>query len=153
MAKEEGCITIIGGYHPTLDPDHVAIEPAIDFTVRGEGEHTFKEICDFIDGNRNHVELSSILGVSYKDEMGRVVHNPDRPLEPNLDVFPIPRREMLKSKKYLYLGTRVMLMETSRGCPHNCEFCCIIKMWRDQEQHMVYRTKSLRTYNGRTLYH
>ena len=36
MAKEEGCITIIGGYHPTLDPDHVAIEPAIDFTVQGK---------------------------------------------------------------------------------------------------------------------
>ena len=44
MAKEEGCITIIGGYHPTLEPDFVASNTSIDFCVRGEGEHTFREI-------------------------------------------------------------------------------------------------------------
>ena len=42
MAKKAGCTTILGGYHPTLAPDFVASHPAVDFTVRGEGEHTFK---------------------------------------------------------------------------------------------------------------
>ena len=143
MAKEHGCITILGGYHPTLVPEHVAEHPAIDYTVRGEGEHTFKEIIDYIDGNRNNVSLKDIDGISYKNKEGKVIHNNDRKLEYNLDNFPMPRRDLLKGKVYTYLGTTTQQVETSRGCPHNCKFCCIIKMWKDPSQHIVYRTKSL----------
>ncbi|TFG23529.1 MAG: radical SAM protein [Promethearchaeota archaeon] len=144
MAKEQGCTTILGGYHPTLVPEFVAKNPDIDYTVRGEGEHTFKEIIDFIDGNKNNVSIKDIDGVSYKNKEGNVIHNNDRKLESNLDNFPMPNRDLLKGKLYTYLGTTTQQIETSRGCPHNCKFCCIIKMWKDPTQHIVYRTKSLR---------
>jgi len=144
MAKEQGCITILGGYHPTLAPDYVAQHPAVDFTVRGEGEHTFKELIDFIDGNKNNVALKEIDGLSYKDNDGRVVHNNDRRLECNLDNFGMPRRDLLNDKKYVYLGARVSTLETSRGCPHRCKFCCIINMWKDPVQHISYRSKSIK---------
>jgi radical SAM superfamily enzyme YgiQ (UPF0313 family) len=148
MAKAEGNIVIIGGYHPTLLPDEVAKHPAIDFLVRGEGEHTFKAVIDFIDGNNNNIEKQSILGISYNvvDELGNihVIHNKNRPLESNLDNFPLPRRNLLNYKEYNYMGGRVTLMETSRGCPHNCNFCCIIKMWNDDTNKMRYRTKSIK---------
>jgi radical SAM superfamily enzyme YgiQ (UPF0313 family) len=49
MAKEQGVITLIGGYHPTLDPDYVANHNSVDFIIRGEGEHTFKELIDYIE--------------------------------------------------------------------------------------------------------
>ncbi|MFW9899379.1 MAG: B12-binding domain-containing radical SAM protein [Candidatus Thorarchaeota archaeon] len=143
MAKEHGCTTILGGYHPTLVPEYVANHPAVDYTVRGEGEHTFKEIIDYIDGNKNNVSLKDIDGVSYKNKEGKVIHNNDRRLECNLDKFPMPRRDLLEGKLYTYLGTTTRQVETSRGCPHNCKFCCIIKMWKDPTQHIVYRTKSL----------
>lgn len=144
MAKEEHCITIIGGYHPTLDPDFVTSNLYIDFCVRGEGEHTFKELIDFIATKGESMKLSEIKGISYKDAAGKNVYNAERPLEMNLDIFPFPRRELLKGKKYSYLGTRVMLMETSRGCPHRCAFCSIIKMWKDPQGKMVYRKKSIK---------
>jgi radical SAM superfamily enzyme YgiQ (UPF0313 family) len=144
MAKKEGAITILGGYHPTLEPDFCAAHPAIDFVVRGEGEHTFKEVVDFIAKSPNAKLKKDILSISYKDENGIVIHNAQRPLETNLDVFPIPRRDLIKGKSYSYLGTRVMLMETSRGCPHKCAFCCIIKMWSDPTGLMSYRTKSIK---------
>jgi len=142
MAKENGCTTIIGGYQPTLAPDYVAKHPAIDYAVRGEGEHTFRELIDFIDGNRAHNSLKDIDGVSYRNKEGKVFHNKDRKLEPNLDNFPMPRRDLLDDKKYVYLGARVAQLETSRGCPHNCKFCCIIKMWRNPDRPVTYRTKS-----------
>ena len=110
---------------------------------RGEGEHTFKELVYFIDGNQENVKKKDIRGISYKNREGKVIHNADRPLEKNLDNFPLPRRDLLNKKKYNSLGARVMLMETSRGCPHSCKFCCIIQMWKDSEQKIVYRTKSL----------
>ncbi|NVM37954.1 MAG: radical SAM protein [Candidatus Lokiarchaeota archaeon] len=142
MAKEQGCTTIIGGYQPTLAPESVAKHPAIDFAVRNEGEHTFRELIEYLDGNNNNNVLRNIDGVSYKNKEGQVLHNKDRRLEPNLDNFPMPRRDLLDDKKYIYLGARVAQLETSRGCPHNCKFCCIIKMWRDNYRPVTYRTKS-----------
>jgi len=143
-AKAQGCTTILGGYHPTLDPEYVAKHPAVDYTIRGEGEHTFRELIDFIDGNKRNVALKDIDGISYKNEDGKIIHNKPRKLEPNLDNFPLPRRDLLQDKKYVYLGTRVALLESSRGCPHSCKFCCIIKMWKDPSQNIVYRTKSVK---------
>jgi radical SAM superfamily enzyme YgiQ (UPF0313 family) len=144
MAKDRGCTTIIGGYQPTLAPEFVAKHPAIDFTVRGEGEHTFRELISYLDGNKSKNLLKNIDGVSYKNKEGQVIHNKDRKLEPNLDNFPMPRRDLLDDKKYVYLGARVAQLETSRGCPHNCKFCCIIKMWRNSDRPVTYRTKSTR---------
>jgi len=143
MAKEQGCTTIIGGYHPTLVPEFVAKHEYIDFTVRGEGENTFKELIDYIDGNKNNVSIEDIDGISYLNKDGKVIHNADRQLERNLDNFPMPRRDLLKGKLYTYLGTTTRQVETSRGCPHNCKFCCIIKMWRNPNQPITYRTKSI----------
>ncbi|UCC18396.1 MAG: radical SAM protein [Promethearchaeota archaeon] len=142
MAKDHGCTTIIGGYQPTLAPEFVAKHPAVDYAVRSEGEHTFRELIDYIDGNKSHIALKNIDGVSYKNNEGQVLHNKDRKLEPNLDNFPMPRRDLLDDKKYVYLGARVAQLETSRGCPHNCKFCCIIKMWRNSDRPVTYRTKS-----------
>ncbi|MFX1575110.1 MAG: B12-binding domain-containing radical SAM protein [Promethearchaeota archaeon] len=144
MAKEHGCITIIGGYQPTLAPEYVAKHPAIDYAVRGEGEHTFHELVDFIDGNKDNTALRNIDGISYKNKEGQVLHNKDRKLELDLDKFPMPRRDLLDDKRYIYLGARVAQLETSRGCPHNCKFCCIIKMWRNPDRPITYRTKSIK---------
>jgi len=143
MAKEQGCTTILGGYHPTLVPEFVAKRDYVDFTVRGEGEHTFKEVIDYIDDNKNNVSIKQIDGISYIDKDGKVIHNNERQLEHNLDNFPMPRRDLLKGKLYTYLGTTTRQVETSRGCPHNCKFCCIIKMWRNSNQPTTYRTKSI----------
>jgi radical SAM superfamily enzyme YgiQ (UPF0313 family) len=142
IAKEHGCTTIMGGYHPTLAPDYVAKNPSVDYAIRGEGEYSFQELINFLDGNKDHIALKNIDGVSYKNKEGQVVHNKDRRLEHNLDNFPMPRRDLLNDKKYVYLGARVAQLESSRGCPHNCKFCCIIKMWRNPDRPVTYRTKS-----------
>ena len=36
-AKKQGCITIIGGYQPTLAPNYVIKNQSVDYIVRGEG--------------------------------------------------------------------------------------------------------------------
>ncbi|MFO8020422.1 MAG: radical SAM protein [Promethearchaeia archaeon] len=145
MAKEHGCTTILGGYHPTLAPEFVAKDESVDFTVRGEGENTFKEIIDFLESEQQpEAKKKDIAGISYKNDEGNIRHNQDRGLEPNLDNFPKPRRDLLDMSKYVYLGSQVATLETSRGCPHNCKFCCIAKMWKDSRSNLAYRTKSLK---------
>lgn len=142
LAKTQGCTTIIGGYHPTLDPEFVAKQPYIDYVVRSEGEHTFRELVEFIDGKKPSMSKKDIKGISYTNEQGKIIHTEDRPLEPNLDNFPLPRRDLINYKDYLYLGARVASIESSRGCPHSCKFCCINKMWNDRR--LSYRSKSLK---------
>ncbi|NVM53242.1 MAG: cobalamin B12-binding domain-containing protein [Candidatus Helarchaeota archaeon] len=144
MAKAQGCTTIMGGYHPTLAPEYVAQQPAVDYTVRGEGEYTFRELIDFIEGNKENRVLKEIAGVSYKNSDNVVVHNQDRRLECNLDNFPLPRRDLLRGKTYIHFGALSDGMETSRGCPYSCKFCCITKMWKDPDGKIQYRSKSIK---------
>jgi len=55
IAKEKGCTTVLGGYHPTAIPDELLSHPQVDLIVRGEGECTMKEL---------------VLGDSFKDNSG-----------------------------------------------------------------------------------
>ena len=117
MAKEHGCKTMVGGYHPTLEP-HMIDEESIDIIIRGEGENTFKEL---IEGNK---PLRNITGISYS-ENGTSHHNELRPLIENLDELPFPDRSLLRRNHYNYFGLSVDAVESSRGCPHSCHFCCV----------------------------
>ena len=144
MAKEEGCITILGGYQPTLDPEYVISKKQVDYIIRGEGEHTFKELIDYLSSEKDEGDLEKIDGLSYKRADGSVIHNPERELEKNLDVFPLPKRELFGNRKYAALGALTQPVETSRGCSFNCKFCCIIKMWRNSNGGPTYRTKSIK---------
>ena len=120
MAKQNDALTVLGGAHPTLLPDLVS-NPYVDIVVRGEGEITFKEIVDGKD-------LSKIKGISYT-EAKKVIHNPDRPLVSDIDLLPLPRRDLLKSDKYHVFGVSLDAMDTCRGCPFKCDFCCTPRMW------------------------
>ena len=68
LAKEHGCTTIMGGYHPTLAPDYVTKHTSVDYAIRGEGEHTFQELVNYLDGNRDPKALKNIDGVSYRNK-------------------------------------------------------------------------------------
>ncbi|HME53972.1 MAG TPA: radical SAM protein [Candidatus Lokiarchaeia archaeon] len=143
LAKEQGCTTIVGGYHATLDPGFVMNDPSVDYAVRGEGEHTFHELIDYIDGKTQGTRLEDIDGLSFRHNDGTIAHNKPRALECDLDSFPLPRRDIIAGKEYRFMGARSDVIETSRGCPHDCRFCCIVKMWHDPGQKIRYRTKSL----------
>ena len=132
MAKEEGVPTLVGGYHPTLVPELVE-RPEIDYIVRGEGELTFPTLIDAI--NNGH-KMDDVLGVSYSKN-GSVHHNPPRPLIDDLDTLPFPRRDLVRGNYYAYFGGSVDVMESSRGCAHDCHFCCVIQFHQRR-----FRTKS-----------
>jgi anaerobic magnesium-protoporphyrin IX monomethyl ester cyclase len=121
LAKQYGCLTVLGGVHPSLVPQIVE-NPEVDIVVRGEGELTFKEITD-------GESLNSIAGISYKDK-DKVVHNPDR-TPTNLSDLPYPRRDLVKKYrgKYKAWGKRLDALNTARGCPYKCSFCCVPKVW------------------------
>ncbi len=129
LAKKNGIPTIVGGFHPTLDPTVIDQYDCIDIIVRGEGEITFKEIL-------SGKPKKEILGISYR-ENGKVIHNPDRPFIKNLDELPYPRNDLVNYRPYHYLWTTAWVCETSRGCPFTCRFCCVHEFYS-----RTYRVKT-----------
>lgn len=117
----------IGGYHATLMYEEIASSDdgnSFDYIVRGEGEETFRDILDAIEGNR---AWKDIPGLTYRHN-GGFLHNAPRPLE-NLDTLQLPRRDARIWDGYLFSGKRLDMVETSRGCTMTCNFCSMNRMY------------------------
>ena len=118
-AREAGIPVVIGGSHVTFLPDE-ALQHA-DFCVRGEGEYTLLELVDAIESGSG---FASVAGLSYRigDETR---HNPPRGLVQDLDSLPFPDLSLIRGREKVKLTP----VATSRGCPYNCNFCSVIKMF------------------------
>lgn len=116
-----------GGYHATLMTQEIAAERSLslDYLIRGEGEETFRELADHLDGDGS--DLSRIMGLSYRNDDGWR-HNPDRPLQ-DLSNLALPNRDSRLIRDFSFLGLSMDVAETSRGCPYNCKFCSITRMY------------------------
>ncbi|HEX6209285.1 MAG TPA: radical SAM protein, partial [Methylomirabilota bacterium] len=117
---------VVGGYDPSLEPAaYTGPETGVDFIVRGEGEHTFRELLRVIE---RRGDFSRVAGLSWRSRAG-FVHNPDRPVSPLDDHrIALPRREARVLSGYTLLGRPVDVVETSRGCTYDCSFCSIVEM-------------------------
>ncbi|MCX5667245.1 MAG: radical SAM protein [Candidatus Omnitrophica bacterium] len=113
---------LAGGPHPTIMPEDVLKQSKVDIVVRGEGEETIAELCDYF---RTAKDIASIKGISFKDG-DKVLHNADRPLIQDMDRLPFPAWELFPLEQYSSIAGRGRLsvpVMTSRGCPFRCIFC------------------------------
>ena len=67
----------------------------VDFVVRGEGEDTLVELVEAI---QTKGDFSKIAGLSFRAD-GQKIHNEPRPLETNLDRFPIPDFSLVRGMR------------------------------------------------------
>lgn len=118
--KKMGKFIIMGGAHPTFEPDECL--KYCDVVVRGEGEETISELIDAL---REDKPLNGIKGISYKDNEGRVFHNPFRPHIKDIDKIPDPDFSVVKD----FDKVSVLPISTSRGCPFSCEFCSVTTLF------------------------
>ena len=92
--------------------DFLTSHPEIDGVMIGEGEETFREVCDYYAGKR---EPDSIQGIAYRDNHGiRVTKS-----RAIMDMSRIP---------FCYdtmedFSNRIIYYESSRGCPFSCSYC------------------------------
>jgi radical SAM superfamily enzyme YgiQ (UPF0313 family) len=123
-------VTIVaGGYDPSLAPEAYAPpETGIDYIVRGEGEHTFSALLRALERRE---PVDAIPGLSFRAasfESG-LRHAPARPVSrlESADLA-LPDRGARVLEGYTFLGRKIDIVETSRGCTYDCSFCSIIEM-------------------------
>lgn len=126
-AKDDGVTTVVGGFHPTMDPNDTIANPEIDIIVRGEGEGTFPHLISELERNGTS-QLQDVQGITYKDN-GRVINVEKRPIIQDMDTLPYPSRNLVNYDQYHYLGIPADVIESSRGCPYNCTFCSVQNFW------------------------
>lgn len=116
----DGVKIILGGVHPSVLPEEIISNPAVDFVAIDEGEETMKELA-------RGLAPEQILGIYYKKNR-QIFKNPARPLIKNLDEIPPPPYHLLPMDKYYpalgsYKRLPAMILFATRGCPGRCTFC------------------------------
>lgn len=121
-------ITIAGGYHVTADKENILSSPDmnyIDFLIDGEGEVPFNELIKALS---NGHEFEKVPGIAFLKNGKPVIT--DRPvlLEPE-DIRIPDRSARIYKKGFHIMGTPGDVIETSRGCVYDCNFCSIRNMY------------------------
>ncbi len=124
-----------GGHHASLNYADF-FDPAIDAVVIGEGETTTPELVSALEGGG---DLTKVAGLVLNLPEGQLFTGA-RELVPVLDHVPFPdrsRTENLRGRYYLGFRRPVITVETSRGCPHRCNFCSV---WRFNRKKFRYQS-------------
>ncbi|MHB9095774.1 MAG: B12-binding domain-containing radical SAM protein, partial [Eubacteriales bacterium] len=141
-------ITLIGGIHANFCYEELlrGYPDALDIVVRGEGEVTVPELMEVLVGVPHPADrrgfpsdtgLSKVLGIVYRED-GKVRVNPPRPFAEDLDSL-IPAWDLVDWADYSFYvmpGSRLGIVNSSRGCVNECSFCSQQKFW-----HRSYRER------------
>jgi radical SAM superfamily enzyme YgiQ (UPF0313 family) len=137
-----------GGYFASLFTDAALNAKYVDFAVRAQGEDTFLELIAAIRAGGGY---NRIRGLSYKDQFGLHVHNPERPLRSPAD-FPMYPYHRLDASKYVrptFLGSRTTVHMASIGCPFRCNFCGVVPLFDREKMEPPERTASILAHQQR----
>lgn len=117
---EYGRPTILGGPHPTTNPEYFLESGAADICCQGEGDFTLPEVLDKLHAPE---AWDTIQGITFLKE-GELHATPRRELISNLDEHPRPAYHLYDMEKYFAkMVTPGITVMTSRGCPFSCTFC------------------------------
>lgn len=113
---------LFGGPHPTALPDE-SLQFG-DVVVTHEGDQTLPALLERLRDDFEHPDFADVQGVSYRRPDGQIVYNPDRAFlsTEQLSALPFPSFSARVNK-----GITHNVVNTSRGCPYECEFCSVIQ--------------------------
>jgi len=110
------------GSQVTFTPGEIFGADNVDCVVRGEPEHTVRDLARRVAAGEG---FAGVEGITWKRADGGIVHEPEREKIKDLDSLPLPARHLLRNELYRFPGIDgpVTTLKSSRGCPLDCSFC------------------------------
>ncbi len=108
--KARGIPVVLGGVHPTILPDEALLHA--DSVVVGEAEGVWKKLLEDVEQNC----------------LQRKYHDP----QPDLSQY-IPKDFSRIIRRRLF---NLIPILTTRGCPYNCDFCCVTNLYGKKIRHI-----------------
>ncbi len=110
--------SVFGGPHPTFFPEMIE-EEGVDGICIGEGEEAVVDLANALSNGRFNPDIPNW---HFKLD-GKIVRNPVRPAVRDLDMLPLPDRDLVYERDVMSRKNKIKHFLTSRGCPYNCTYC------------------------------
>lgn len=122
---------VVGGVHPSMMPQRILSQRAIDYVILGEGEYRLKKLIDVLN---NKSSFSQFDGIAYR-QSGKIIVNQSTHVIEDIDSLPFPARDLVDMKIYSYINKKYQshppyfhgLVEATRGCFNSCYYCAVSK--------------------------
>lgn len=116
IRKHTDALIVVGGVGFSVMPEQILGLCAADAGIWGEGEFSFVELANRIEGGRGWFDLPNLI-YRHNDNWQR---NP--PCYPSLGNLPPMSRRWIDNRRYFRQGGQNGI-ETKRGCPNSCIYC------------------------------
>lgn len=117
-------VIFVGGHHASLIPgDFLFAGSPIDAVVIGEGEATGIELVDAIERGDDPGSVAGVMTLANRHGGFEPRVNVE-----SMDDYPLPARDLTRAYRDRYhhgFSAPSTCVETSRGCPFDCNFCSI----------------------------
>jgi len=110
---------VLGGHHPTVLPEAVMAEPAVDLVLRGEGEASLPALVAAL---KQGGHLSAVPGIVFRNPDSSL-HVTEPAICPDPDALPVPAYALIRRKFYRRFGKASIVVTAGRGCPLACSYC------------------------------
>lgn len=111
IRKQSQAFVVVGGSGFSLMPDEVFKYLNADFGIAGEGELSFVQLMNQLDGKKDLRQDPRPVIIDYHSQ-----------LTDNLNGVPMPDRSQFDNETYLQWGGMGNI-QTKRGCPFRCIYC------------------------------
>lgn len=118
--KYPDCVIIFGGHNVSPNEDFLKEYDYIDFLIHAEGEDAFPALLKEL--IKDNPDFSKVPNLSYRTACGLASTKVERLTRTD---YPSPYLSGIFEKIYAEHSDMQLdaIIETSRGCPHNCAYC------------------------------
>ena len=120
IKRSSKAVVVMGGLHASMNYPEACQH--CDYVLLGEGDESILELMDVLESGS---PVEEIQGVAYR-RGGEIVNTGNRCPPENIDIVP-DRNLLYRYQKMAGHNTLWPQVHASRGCPHNCDYCALVR--------------------------